>query len=685
MRWVGLIFVLMSGAVVVAEDSGPAAESAVAAAQAQLEKVRALYEVDDLAGMAAAAEQGIAQLGEATGAPALLGSLWYWSAVSQEMLGDLDEALVRYRGALEIHQAADNQREVAATLNSLANLHGLRGEQTQRLEALLQARDLFAGLGEARGQAAVANSLGNYYGEVGQFEEALPHFQRSVALRREIESPGYLAAGLLGLGINYRELGRLADAETTWQEALAIYRELENPGGLADILTNLGNLARTGGDYPKALAAYQEALGFDESTGYRYGQTILKHNLALTYQLMGDLATAAVWADRAVTAAEELANPERRQNAYQVRGAVREARGDLAGALADLRQVMTLRQERFEAAREESLLALQTRFETAEKQREIEQLQRTAVERELALAREESARLAAEQAQTIQEARGRTTLVFALAAILTAAVLAGMFRLSRRSERRLARQQQEVEQALAGLRAAHAELKRLYDRKSEWLGFAAHDLRSPLFAIDAVCGEIAAGQLDPPAAGVEEIRQAAQKMREELDAWLEAERAEQTEIVLHPVASDLSALTREAVALNRAAARAKRLELTYHQGEAIKAAVDPWRWREVVDNLVSNAIKFSPPGGAIKVETRLVDGRGELRVADAGPGISPEDRERLFGAFAQLSTRPTNGEGSTGLGLHLVKRIVDAHDGSITVADAPTGGAIFIVSVPALS
>jgi signal transduction histidine kinase len=82
------------------------------------------------------------------------------------------------------------------------------------------------------------------------------------------------------------------------------------------------------------------------------------------------------------------------------------------------------------------------------------------------------------------------------------------------------------------------------------------------------------------------------------------------------------------------------------------------------------------------VETRSVDGRVEVRVSDTGPGLREEDHERLFGAYVQLSAQPTGGEISTGLGLHLAKRIVEAHGAEISVANAPAGGAIFVVSIP---
>ncbi len=655
---------------------------AVVAAE-QLEAVRAHYQADELKAMAGAAMAGLEALGEGDHEPKLRGSLWYWAAVSQQMLGDYPTALAHYERALAVHENAGNRREVAATLNSYAGVLGMSGRQTERLAALVKAHDIFEALGESQGRAAVAQSIGNYYAELEDFTAAQPYYEQSVAIRRGMENPGYLADGLMGLGVNLRLLERGDEGRAALEEALAIFRESGDEGGLAGVLTNLGNLERVERRFDAALAAYREALGYDEGAGYKYGVAILKHNLALTFLEMDELDRAGEWADQAVAAAAELGDAERTETAYRLRAQVREARGEFAGAMADLRSLMEVQAQRSAAAREEALLDLQTRFETAQKERAIEQLERAAVERELELTREAAAREAAEQAQEIEQARSRTALVLAISAVVAALILAGLVRVNRRAAHRLARQREEIEHAVAGLREAHTELKKLYDQKSKFLSFAAHDLRSPLYAIDAVCGEIEGGLLDSPVAGVGEIRGAARHMREELDAWLDAERREQTEVTVHPVSSDLGQLATEVVALNQPAARAKGVTLELLAPEPGPVRVDPWRMREVIDNFVSNAIKYTPRDSRVTVTTGVREGRAYVRVADQGPGLSPEDRERLFGAYARLSAQPTGGETSTGLGLHLCKRIVDAHaGGAITVEDAPGGGAIFEVSVP---
>ena len=111
---------------------------------------------------------------------------------------------------------------------------------------------------------------------------------------------------------------------------------------------------------------------------------------------------------------------------------------------------------------------------------------------------------------------------------------------------------------------------------------------------------------------------------------------------------------------------------------------DSDRMREAIDNLISNAIKYSPIGGKIAVLVNRAQNKTVIRVADEGAGLSPEDLGRLFGRFQRLSAKPTAGESSTGLGLSIVKRIVDMHGGRVTADSAGPGqGSTFTVVLPA--
>jgi signal transduction histidine kinase len=108
---------------------------------------------------------------------------------------------------------------------------------------------------------------------------------------------------------------------------------------------------------------------------------------------------------------------------------------------------------------------------------------------------------------------------------------------------------------------------------------------------------------------------------------------------------------------------------------------DASRLYQVVANLVSNAIKFTPPGKAIAVTVSREGPRVVLRVRDEGPGMSTEVQARLFTPFAQGAARPTGGESSHGLGLSIAHEIVRLHGGSLRVESKPGAGATFIVEL----
>jgi signal transduction histidine kinase len=110
--------------------------------------------------------------------------------------------------------------------------------------------------------------------------------------------------------------------------------------------------------------------------------------------------------------------------------------------------------------------------------------------------------------------------------------------------------------------------------------------------------------------------------------------------------------------------------------------VDAGRLGQVIDNLISNAVKFSREGTTVRVGLRTDGPAVRIRVQDQGQGIPAEDQEQLFNMFRRASVEPTAGESSTGLGLAIAKKVVDAHGGQIVLESAVGSGSTFTVSLP---
>jgi signal transduction histidine kinase/DNA-binding NarL/FixJ family response regulator len=258
-----------------------------------------------------------------------------------------------------------------------------------------------------------------------------------------------------------------------------------------------------------------------------------------------------------------------------------------------------------------------------------------------------------------------------------------------RLEERVAERTRDLTTANRRLAAQWARLRQANAFKSEILGTVAHDLKNPLGVIlgrTEILKELigAAGALEGDVqAQLANIRDAADRLTEMVDDLVADAMADALDISIRREPVDISGLVQEVAEANRPLAARKEQTITVLAPPNQVATCDADRIREAIDNLVSNAVKYSPLGGAIDLLVAPEDGSIMVEVRDRGAGLSPEDISRLFGRFQRLSAKPTAGESSTGLGLSIVKRIVDLHSGRVTVESAGPGkGAAFRLSLP---
>jgi signal transduction histidine kinase len=262
-------------------------------------------------------------------------------------------------------------------------------------------------------------------------------------------------------------------------------------------------------------------------------------------------------------------------------------------------------------------------------------------------------------------------------------------RANTRLEERVAARTQELTNANRRLAAQWARLRQANAFKSEILGTVAHDLKNPLGVIlgrTEILKEMigGAGALDENVKGqIAYIRDAANRLTGMVDDLVSDAMADALDITVRRESVDISVLVQEVAEANRPLAARKQQTITVAAPANHIAMCDADRVREAIDNLVSNAVKYSPIGGAIDLLVGEEDGGILIQVSDQGAGLSPEDISRLFGRFQRLSAKPTAGESSTGLGLSIVKRIVDLHGGRIAVQSAGPGkGATFKMILP---
>ena len=225
------------------------------------------------------------------------------------------------------------------------------------------------------------------------------------------------------------------------------------------------------------------------------------------------------------------------------------------------------------------------------------------------------------------------------------------------------------------------EAERLMD---EFVALISHELRTPLTSIigyleltldDSNLTEEQRGYL-------EVVDHNADRLLKLVDALLFVAQLEAGELEVRASELDLAAVARQSVAEAQPRAAASGVALTCDADAAALVQADKGRLFKVLDNLISNAIKFTPTGGDIRVSVSHTDEAVRVEVADTGIGIAAADQLRLFERFFRTSTVVERHFPGTGLGLYIARAIVEAHRGSITVRSEPGEGTSFSVELP---
>ena len=226
----------------------------------------------------------------------------------------------------------------------------------------------------------------------------------------------------------------------------------------------------------------------------------------------------------------------------------------------------------------------------------------------------------------------------------------------------------------------------LDDRRRELLAGVGHELKTPLSIVLGLCGRLLADdELGAEhARDVERVRANAYVLLKRVDELLQVSRLDAGHLAVEPRDVDVAALVRASCEGFASVAETRRQRLTLEAPAELRAQVDEEKVLSVVSNLLANALKHAPAGGLVRCSVSSADGRLRIEVADNGPGVAVDQRREIFERYRQgagSASRP----GGSGLGLAIVRELVALHNGRVTLADAPEGGALFVVDLPLVS
>jgi len=251
----------------------------------------------------------------------------------------------------------------------------------------------------------------------------------------------------------------------------------------------------------------------------------------------------------------------------------------------------------------------------------------------------------------------------------------------------LKRNNHELQIAEEKLKNANEKLREYNQLKDEFISTASHELRTPLSVImaairlvlDEIPGKIVQEQRDVLTTAMESVK----RLSRLVDSLLNISKIESGRLELQKTVVDICELVKDTVSDYKNLARQKALSFDYEVPEhGIEICLDPDKTREVLINLISNSIKFTPVGGWVNISCKKQDDEVLVSVQDSGVGIAKEDIPKLFDKFTQFGRKARPGEEGTGLGLAIAKKLVEMHGGKIEVESEVNQGTTFTISLP---
>jgi signal transduction histidine kinase len=293
-----------------------------------------------------------------------------------------------------------------------------------------------------------------------------------------------------------------------------------------------------------------------------------------------------------------------------------------------------------------------------------------------------------------EQIRGKSLDVYevlSLAAAISVLVVArftGILRALERIRMRERTARSEAEGMQLQLAEQNERLLEADRLKDEFVALISHDLRTPLTSIIGYVELALDDDVEPPLdderrSYLAVVSRSSERLLRLVDDLLFVARLQAGRLVLDPVELDVAEIASQAVHEAQPRAEQKRLRLSFSGSGPVQVQGDRGRMFQLLDNLVSNAIKFTPEGGAIEVSATRTPEGALLEVSDTGVGLGPEEIDRVFERFFR-STRAVAGQiPGTGLGLFISKAIAEAHGGSISAKQRGGGGTIFRIELPA--
>ncbi len=568
-------------------------------------------------------------------------------------LDNADSAIYFSQAELLLLREQGDRQAIMQAEHYLGSLYSQYSRLYEAEQHYFTALDLAKSLKDSSEMGNIYSNISVIFNRQGDQKEAIAYMDRAIQLIRKFGDPVDLIAILVNSGISFRSFGNLARAEACYLEGISLIDKVDRvdhrPRYAAYLYMNYSRVLLDKGAWKKAHSA--AIIGLENANIISLGapQGMANAYLAAAMLHLGRLDSALLLGQLALTFVQNPELVSQRKDVTEILADIHTARGEYKEALQYEVRYAALLDSLNRMERDEQLTELQVKFRTKEKEQELLNLRHQTEQR---------------NALVVQ------LIALAIIALLVAMLIASFFYLRGKKNSELLQKSQEVDRL-----------------KSRFFANISHELRTPLTLILTPAEVMMAQASGRDKEQLSLIQRNALRLLKLINQMLDLSKAEAGKLELKTYLGDVVPLLSGITYSFESQAEKKQIQLTFEAGDTpLELYFDGDKLEHILTNLLANALKFTPAAGQVHVRVfKTTFSKKEmacLEVVDTGIGISPEQQARIFDRFFQADNADTRAYEGAGIGLALVKELVDLHHGRIEVRSTPGKGTTFRVLLP---
>lgn len=589
--------------------------------------------------------------------------------------GDYKASFDYHLKSVEVAQEQGDSTQLAYCYNNFGRLFFDQGDLTRAYDNLIKSMVIFEKLDDPVGLAYVYRSLTNIHKSQQDYTKALEMAQRAFRLRKQIGDPRGLLSALTELGSVYSEMKSALDANRCFRQADSIAVKMGDDISLAEIRIGWSEFLVNNNEVNRADTLARQAYEMVNRT--RNIRLLPRATLlmGLVHYQLDELSNSKKYFENVIKITGQ-SHLDLQRDAYFYLSKIHEKEGRQSEATMLSNKYLILKESLQSVELARQIEKLQFQLEIEKKERENETL-KTNESKNSAIIRQKQLE----------------NIILIVIIVFVSLLFLLQWRNSRKrrdanvklevQNQKIEKQRKEIVEQNEKLEKRNHELSELNHEQDTLMNIVAHDLKSPLNRIKGLSdllemeGELNVNQKKYLSLIKDATRSGLDLITDLLDVnALEVNREPEFSVF------NLNAFLNERATIFRHYASSKNIEIKVNQNFNDPVYLDQEYLSRIMDNLISNAIKFSRNNSTIQINTGTRDENCVISVQDHGPGFQPGDLKFLYQKFKKLSARPTGGESSNGLGLAIVKILVDRLGGKIELQTEPGKGSTFEILFP---